>query len=184
MKRGTWDEFYLGLACHWALHRSKDPSTKCGAIIVRPDRTQAGAGYNGFPRGVDDSPELYDDRTAKYARVVHAEVNAILNSKDPSLQGYTIYVWPFMTCERCAANIIQVGITRVVTPPATTSQIERWGDSFKIAMEMYAQAGVTVDVIGAATCAKTPAEAVGRGARAGAGKGAGALINSDWENHG
>jgi len=37
---------------------SKDPSTKVGAVIIRPDRTIASVGYNGFPRGVEG--HLYD----------------------------------------------------------------------------------------------------------------------------
>jgi deoxycytidylate deaminase len=35
---------------------SKDPSTKVGAVIVRPDLTVASIGYNGFPRGMSDDP--------------------------------------------------------------------------------------------------------------------------------
>ena len=41
---------------------SRDPSTQCGAVIVRPDKTVAAVGFNGFPRGADDSPALYPDR--------------------------------------------------------------------------------------------------------------------------
>lgn len=45
-----WDARFLDLAVFigdW----SKDPSTKVGAVLVRPDRTIAGLGFNGFPRG-------------------------------------------------------------------------------------------------------------------------------------
>lgn len=182
-RRETWDEFYLGLAQYWAQHRSKDPSTKCGSIIVRPDNTQASAGYNGFPRGVSDDPALYEDRAAKYPRVVHAETNAILNAREP-LHGYTLYIWPFMTCERCATNIIQAGIKRVVSPEATPEQIERWGESFKIALALYAQAGVTVNV-GIATSVETAPKADEGGARAGEGAGPGVVVTGDdWHNHG
>ena len=47
---------------------SKDPSTQVGAVLVRPDRTVAGIGFNGFPRGIYDDPELLNDRPEKYKR--------------------------------------------------------------------------------------------------------------------
>jgi dCMP deaminase len=89
MKKDTgidkWDGRFLDLAVFvgdW----SKDPSTKVGAVLVRPDRTIAGLGFNGFPRGVLDHPERYDDRPTKYEMVVHAEMNALLSSRE-SLEG-------------------------------------------------------------------------------------------------
>ena len=47
--RPSWDEFYLTLTDAIAL-RSKDTSTKVGAVIVR-DRAILAMGYNGMPRG-------------------------------------------------------------------------------------------------------------------------------------
>ena len=95
---------------------SRDPSTKCGAVIVRPDKSLASTGFNGFPRGMDDDEELYDNREVKYDRVIHAELNAILSAHEP-VRGYTLYVWPLPTCSRCAVHVIQSGISRVVCPP-------------------------------------------------------------------
>jgi dCMP deaminase len=123
---------------------SKDPSTKVGAVIVRPDRTIASFGYNGFPRGVLDGPERYADRAEKYPRVVHAELNAILNAREP-LTGYTLFVTPLHPCASCAGAIIQSGIRRVVT---TADQDDnRWRDSFAVAASMFAEAGVQVEMI-------------------------------------
>ncbi len=48
----------------------------------------------------------------KYAFVVHAELNAILNSKR-NLENCTIYVSLF-PCNECAKAIIQSGIKRIV----------------------------------------------------------------------
>ena len=76
-----WDGRFVELASHIAKW-SKDPSTKCGAVIVRSDKTIASVGYNGFPRGLDDSGKLYDNRSVKYDRVIHAEMNAILNASE------------------------------------------------------------------------------------------------------
>ena len=58
--------------------RSKDPSTKTGAVIVRPNKTVVSVGFNGFPQGMPDDEELYKDRDEKYSRIVHCEVNALI----------------------------------------------------------------------------------------------------------
>jgi dCMP deaminase len=141
-ERQGWDEFYVGLAQYMST-RSKDPSTKCGAVIVRPDLTVAATGYNGFPRHIADRPELLADRTEKYKRVVHCEMNAILTAREP-LEGYWLYVWPFVTCERCAVHVIQAGIRRVVAPQSTEP---RWAESFALAQELYNEAGVQVTLL-------------------------------------
>lgn len=138
-----WDHRYLGLAAHVA-QWSKDPSTKVGAVIARPDKTIASLGFNGFPRGVDDTDERLNHRPTKYAMVVHAEGNAIVNAREP-LHDYTLYVDPMFPCSNCAALIIQSGIKRVVTVEATAEQMERWGDSFKMSTSMFSEAGVIAE---------------------------------------
>jgi dCMP deaminase len=42
-----WDRYFLGVA-EAVAQASKDPSTKVGSVIVRPDRTFVSFGYNGF----------------------------------------------------------------------------------------------------------------------------------------
>src|SRR5579862_4966526 len=109
-----WDRRFLEMAelvASW----SKDPSTKTGAVIVRPNRSIAGVGYNGFARGVVDSDERYQNRDLKYRMVVHCEKNAVF-SVNGSVEGCTLYTFPFMSCAPCAASMIQVGIKRVVAP--------------------------------------------------------------------
>lgn len=137
-----WDFRFLDLAGRIAAW-SRDPSTKVGALIVRPDRTIASVGYNGFPRGTSDAPELYNTREIKYARIVHAEINAILSAREP-LAGYTIYVTPFDPCPQCAAALIQAGIKRVV---AIASNRPDWEERLLIARELFAEAGVAVELI-------------------------------------
>lgn len=140
--RPTWDEYFVGIA-ESASKRSKDPSTQCGAVIVRPDNTIAATGYNGFPRKIFDNPEFLRNREEKYPRTIHAEMNAILTAKEP-LEGYTMYVWPFLTCERCAVHVIQAGIVRVVAPAPTMDAVGRWGHSFNLARNLYQEAGIGV----------------------------------------
>ena len=49
-----WDQYYLSLSCLVA-SKSKDPSTKCGAVIVSPENVVLGTGFNGFARGVKET---------------------------------------------------------------------------------------------------------------------------------
>ena len=111
----SWDEYFMGIAFLSAL-RSKDPSTQVGACIVDEDKKIIGIGYNGFPMGSSDD-DLSWDKTGeyldtKYPYVVHAELNAILNSTK-SLKNCTIYVALF-PCHECSKAIIQSGIRELV----------------------------------------------------------------------
>ncbi len=134
-----WDHDYLQLAKFWALRKSKDPSTKVGAVIVRPDLTLVSLGYNGFPRGIKDSPERLNDRELKYELVVHAEDNALLTARE-SLKDCTIYTWPLPPCSRCAARIIQAGIIRVVS----VHPEERWQENCTLGADILREANVNV----------------------------------------
>lgn len=137
-----WDGRFLELAKHVASW-SKDPSTQVGAIIVRPDtNTVMGMGYNGFPRGVHDHEDRYANRPLKYAMVVHAEANAILEA-GKACEGATLYVWPLFTCNECAKLIIQSGIKKVLCPKIVSA--ERWQESYNTSIIMYEEAGVEVE---------------------------------------
>jgi dCMP deaminase len=135
-----WDKRFLELAGHVASW-SKDPSTKVGAVIVRPDKTVASIGFNGLPRGVEDSDTRLHDRQLKYPMTVHAEVNAILHAREP-LHGYTIYVAPLNPCSNCAAAIIQSGIKRVM---AMAEINPRWEESNALAQTLFEEAGVSAE---------------------------------------
>ncbi len=135
-----WDEYFLGMA-EYASRKSKDPSTKVGAVIVRPDKTVCSVGFNGFHRKMRDDPALYADRETKLKRTIHGEVNAMLFSREP-LDGYTLYTWPFEPCSNCTLQVIQSGIVRVVTKEPTSEQYTRWKASFIEARAMFAEAGV------------------------------------------
>lgn len=137
-----WDTRFLDLAFSVAAW-SKDPSTRVGAVIARPDRTIASLGFNGFPRRTDDAEHLYQDRDEKLRRTVHAELNAILSSHEP-VRGHTIYT-TFHPCSGCAAAIIQAGIKRVVC--AFHGIPDRWMADFASSRAMLEEAEIAVDVI-------------------------------------
>ena len=112
----TWDQYFMGVA-KLSAYRSKDPNTQVGACIVTPDNKIVGVGYNGLPWGCEDTEfpwanregDMYD---TKYPYVVHAELNAILNSIQ-KLQGCRIYVSLF-PCHECVKAIIQSGIKEII----------------------------------------------------------------------
>ena len=111
----TWDEYFMGLA-HLSALRSKDPNTQVGAAIVDENHRVVSVGYNGFPKGCSDDVFPWSREggvlSSKYAFVVHAELNAILNSPR-SVSGCTIYVSLF-PCNECAKAIIQSDIKKIV----------------------------------------------------------------------
>lgn len=127
MSKTTWDVRYLRLAREVSTW-SKDPSTKVGAVIVRPNKTIASMGFNGFPRGFPDDVGLYNDRKQKYQFIVHAEMNAILTASEP-LTGYTLYTYPLPPCGDCMKSVVQAGITRWVSVSPTAEQLDRWRES-------------------------------------------------------
>ena len=111
----TWEEYFMGIA-HLSALRSKDPGTQVGAVIVDENHRVVSVGYNGFPKGCSDDEFPWDREggmlETKYAFVVHAELNAILNSPR-SVKGCDLYVSLF-PCNECAKAIILAGIKRIV----------------------------------------------------------------------
>ena len=95
-----------------AVHLSKDPSTKVGALLVSGDHRQISMGYNGFPSGMFESIGLWQNKKAKYLRVIHAEINAILNAPF-DVKGCTLYC-THRPCHRCLAYALQARVTDVV----------------------------------------------------------------------
>jgi len=74
-----WDRRYIELAQQISTW-SKDPSRKIGAVAVGSKGQILSQGYNGFPRGILDLQERYENREVKYKHVVHAEMNVIYNA--------------------------------------------------------------------------------------------------------
>lgn len=115
MNNINWDEYFMGIAVLSA-RRSKDPNTQVGACIVNKQRKIVGVGYNGMPYGCDDKVfpwgSTNNELESKYMYVVHAELNAILNSSTP-LDDCVIYTALF-PCNECCKAIIQSGIKEII----------------------------------------------------------------------
>lgn len=123
---------------------SKDPSTKVGAIALTDNRIMISSGYNGFPRGVNDSAARYEDRTTKYALVSHAEANLVAQAaySGHSLKDSTVLVTPLHPCASCAKLLVQAGVKRVISPVPHIE--ERWKQESEWASTIFTEAGVEV----------------------------------------
>lgn len=144
-----WDQRFMVLAHHIA-GWSKEHGRHVGAVIVGPDKEIRATGFNGFPRGVDDTvAERHEATTGeKYFWSSHAERNAIYNAAriGVALKGCTIYV-PWFPCGECAKAIVQSGIARLVCYEPDFDD-EKWGNDFRRVTDMLREARVSVDYIG------------------------------------
>jgi dCMP deaminase len=126
---------------------SKDTNSKVGAVIVDDDNIVLSMGYNGFPRGCDDSIESRYEKPIKYLYTEHAERNALYHAArhGVSLKDCTIYVTMFC-CSDCARGIIQSGIKKVVAPTPDVDH-PKWGIHFKAAIQMLEESNVEIKLI-------------------------------------
>lgn len=133
----NWDEYFLEM-CKTVALRSKDISTKLGAVIVGPDHEIRATGYNSFPRGINDDVPSRQLRPEKYHWFEHAERNAIYNAArhGVALRGCILYV-PWIPCSDCARGIIQVGIDEVVV--SSFDIPERWEKSCTISRTLFSE---------------------------------------------
>ena len=141
-----WVTYYLGMA-EYVSRKSKDPSTRCGCVIVRPDKTLCSIGFNGFPSAIKDDPVLLNNRDQKYKFVVHAEDNAFKHSRDVDMTGYSLFVYPFMPCPHCALDIVSNGIKNVYTRPTPDDKKARWNEKFKVTQEIFYEGSVDLHII-------------------------------------
>lgn len=111
---------------------SKDPKRQIGCMIVNIDRRVIAMGYNGFPKGLDDSEEALADQQSKRFHTIHAELNAILNTTS-DLTGSILFVNRF-PCHVCAGIILQAGISNIVVPEPDLAH-EHWGNGWKVSLE-------------------------------------------------
>lgn len=153
--RKSWDRFFLGLARMYA-RRSKDPSTKCGAVIVNGANGVISGGYNGFARG-SRADVTKVTRAEKLKRTAHAEQNSVFNAARHGigLEGCSIYVVSTnpeygLPCAACALAITQSGITQCVV--ANTNYPKRWAKDTHIMVETFRECGVILRKADSPTC--------------------------------
>lgn len=142
----SWDQYFITMA-YLVSMKSKDPSTRVGAVIVGQDNEIRSTGYNGFPRGVSDALDRYNDKDYKYYACNHAEENAILHCAriGVSSVGCTLYT-TWRPCSYCAKAIIQAGISTVVYHEEFPGnyQTTTWKRSMEISNEILSEAKVDI----------------------------------------
>jgi len=126
--------------------RSKDPSTKLAALIIDDNMVVRSSGWNGFARGVADTPERLNDRATKLSLVCHAEANAIANAAriGVSTEGCVLLVTQLHPCADCSKLIVQAGIKKVYAPLPQDID-SRWATSFETAALIFNEAKVEVE---------------------------------------
>ena len=154
----NWDDYFFSIIAV-VREKSKDNSTKVGAVIANKDNVIVSTGFNGFPRGVYDkdsdvrkvllkervpfnaiTKEHFDktivkrcSRPLKYLFTEHAERNAIYAAAKHgiSLENCKIYV-DWFPCADCCRAIIQSGINEIIIDYRDSETKERlWNERWK-----------------------------------------------------
>lgn len=142
----SWDKLFMQMV-YLISTKSRDPRTKIGAVLVK-DKRVISMGYNGFPGGVDDLDERYNNRDAKYKFIVHSEDNCILTASRFGIStiGTTLYTNGIPCCE-CSKSIIQGGIAEIVIHKQWPDmKHSNWIESTNISKIMLAEAGVNIRI--------------------------------------
>lgn len=107
-KRLTKPEYgcYLALA---AASRSEDPHTQTGCILFDENWRTVGTGFNGFPPSYVPDSSIFEDREKKSNYIIHAEVNALMNSTRKARYLCTV----LSPCVSCAKTIVGSGVKHV-----------------------------------------------------------------------
>lgn len=110
---------------------SKDSSTKVASIIMDEEGlVPISHGYNGMPRGVDETIKERQERPEKYFWYEHAERNALYNSARSAMMNKMILSSGNINMESARA-IVSSGIDTVVLSEQNHEEIERVLSLFK-----------------------------------------------------
>lgn len=143
-----WDSYFMRMA-YMVASRSKDESTKFGAVIVTKDQSVVSVGYNSFPRGLNDNVKERQIRPDKYMYFEHAERNAIFNAAriGSTTKDCVMYIQD-MPCADCGRAIIQSGIKYVVIHKQWGDRAKEifgsWQESQKATEIMFTECGVNL----------------------------------------
>ena len=140
----TYDDLFMNMAYLISM-KSKDESTKIGAVVVDDDNIVVSMGFNSLPRGINDNIKERQKNPHKYSFMAHAERNSIYNSsrKGISLKNYTLYTLGF-PCSGCTIAIIQSGIKEIVLCSNWQYNNNKWNEESKISKEMLDEANISI----------------------------------------
>ena len=145
----SWDRLFMRLAYEYA-SKSKDPSSKIGAVIVKGNRPIL-FGYNGFPEGVNDNLERLCNRELKLYLTEHAERNAVdmAASLGISSKGGILYT-QIMPCSGCAKAILQANVCELVLHKPANDYFEKcftghtWKKEHEMSNLMFSEKGLKI----------------------------------------
>lgn len=131
--RPSWYSTFMSLA-FVASSRSIDIHTQHGCIVVSKEKGILSTGYNGPPRGCDDS-KIPLTRPDKYPLMVHAETNAIANAArhGTSLNCSTFFITGH-PCSDCTKCMINVGAKKIIYGPVGSHCVD--AENEKIVQQM------------------------------------------------
>lgn len=140
-----WIRRFFDEAAGWA-SMSKDPSTRVGAVLVDARKRIIGTGYNGLPEQLVDKPHLLVDREWKYPRVIHAELNAILNATRTP-RGATLFCTMMPCGSECAKLVLGAGLVKIHTLQTIGEERrERYKPQFELGHRIMIEAHLNVNV--------------------------------------
>ena len=140
----TWIKRYFDqakLAASW----SKDPSTKVGAFIADADGNPVSSGFNGFPRGMKDTPERLNNREFKYRHTLHAEDNCMSFANRQYFDGCTIYI-THPPCVNCLCRMKQRRLLNVVCLSGSEDFKLRWYTSAEEVKDLATELGISLTI--------------------------------------
>ena len=140
-----WDEYFYKMA-NLVATKSKDESTKIGAVIVGPDNEIRSTGYNSFPSGIDDDVADRQTRPEKYYWIEHAERNALYNAAKigVSTKECVMYLNCGIPCCDCARGIINSGIKKIYICDQDITKSTHWTEHSKRSKIMFEESGVVL----------------------------------------
>jgi dCMP deaminase len=144
----SWDVYFMRLSYEVAT-KSKDPSTKFGAVLVKNKRAIS-FGYNGLPPGVQDLPERLQP-PIKYKWITHAEKNAIACAArfGIGIESSSLYIFA-MPCAQCASMLSTSGIIEVIIHrPASIifSKNSKYGEDDDISKLIFKESNIKLRYI-------------------------------------
>lgn len=140
----VWQKRGIALAREAATW-SKDPKCQVGACVAPFSFRQFSLGFNGFPAGIEDTPERLGDKELKNQLMRHAEANALTNAPF-NTEGCALFVTR-SPCVRCVIDhIIPSGI-QVVFIDTAFEEYDRLSSRFndlQIALSYLEEANIAV----------------------------------------
>ena len=129
----------------WAELRSKG-NTKIGAAVYHLPSGQMFFGYNGFPRGVEDTEERWST-ASKHFFLVHAEENAIL--KAVAAIGLDLgacdLICTMLPCSGCLRKIASCKIKKVYYSDSHADMLK--SEDATLRQQLIEEAGISIERI-------------------------------------